>query len=276
MLWFKCRIAILIWSLTCINWLFSRCLNVQEDLNQGLFSLALVMQGVISSFLLFQEVIGFCKWLENLLLKLHTGFSLFFVVTCQHCGSSITWICRDMSMSCKLSPSKQQRGWYVYFIRSFLRRNSIENPTHLLKLSPCNATHINGGIEHAFLLEARHESKLTHLCSWWLRMQTDVDRSTVPLDALMSMGAAVYAESLKVGDLQQGKIFQGLQDFLNKSRMGSNHFDRDKLSHDLYYSTLYIVEVGTLNHLLSLKVVHNFFKHLHSPAPCLPYCDLSY
>lgn len=87
-------------------------------------------------------------------------------------------------------------------------------------------------------------------------MQTDVARSTVPLDALMCMGAAVYAESLKVGDFQQGTVFQGLQDFLNKARMGSNHFDRDKLSHDLYYSTLYIVEVSTFItcSLLSLKV----------------------
>lgn len=75
-------------------------------------------------------------------------------------------------------------------------------------------------------------------------MQTDTTKSSVPLDALMCMGAAIYAESLKVGDFQQGVMFQGLQDFLNKSRMGSNHFDRDKLSHDLYYSTLYIVEVG--------------------------------
>lgn len=77
-------------------------------------------------------------------------------------------------------------------------------------------------------------------------MQTDLERSTVPLDALIRMGEAIWEESLKYGDFNEGKLFQGLQDFLNKARMGDNHFDRDKLSHDLYYSTLYLVEVSTI------------------------------
>lgn len=82
--------------------------------------------------------------------------------------------------------------------------------------------------------------------NWWVQVQTDLARSTVPLDALLRIGGTIYEESLRYGDFNEGKLFQGLQDFLNKSRMGSNHFDRDKLSHDLYYSTLYVVEVGTL------------------------------
>ena len=75
-------------------------------------------------------------------------------------------------------------------------------------------------------------------------MQTDIERSTIPLETILCIGAAVFDESLKYGDFQKGKLFQGLQDFLNKSRMGSNHFDRDALSHDVYYAALYLAEVS--------------------------------
>lgn len=94
-----------------------------------------------------------------------------------------------------------------------------------------------------------------------------MDRSTVPLDALLCIGGAIYEESLKYGDLNEGKLFHGLQDFLNKSRMGSNHFDRDRLSHDLYYSTLYMVEVSALILSFNIMILHNFQESL----PCYAY-----
>lgn len=55
----------------------------------------------------------------------------------------------------------------------------------------------------------------------------------------------MYTEALKYGDFEKGKLLQGMQDFLNKSRMGKDHYDRDSLSHDMYYSVLYIAEVSS-------------------------------
>ena len=94
-------------------------------------------------------------------------------------------------------------------------------------------------------------------------VQTDIERSTIPLEMILCVGAAVFDESLKYGDFQKGKLFQGLQDFLNKSRMGSNHFDRDALSHDVYYAALYLAEVS-LNFFNSENNFYFVGGHIHT------------
>ena len=50
-------------------------------------------------------------------------------------------------------------------------------------------------------------------------------------------------ECLKYGDFEKGKFQQSMQDFLTKARTGKEHFDRDALVHDVYYSVLVTAEV---------------------------------
>jgi hypothetical protein len=50
-------------------------------------------------------------------------------------------------------------------------------------------------------------------------------------------------ESLKYGEFQKGSILQGLQEYMNMSKMGKDHYDRDSLVHDLYYAILICSEV---------------------------------
>lgn len=74
--------------------------------------------------------------------------------------------------------------------------------------------------------------------------QTEPEKSSVPLDAVLLTGNVLCDEALKFGNFEQGKFVKGMQDFLNKSRMGKDHYDRDTLSHDFYYAMLYVSEVS--------------------------------
>lgn len=59
-------------------------------------------------------------------------------------------------------------------------------------------------------------------------------------------------EVLKYGDFEKGKLLQGMQDLMNNLRMGKEHYDRDSLSHDVYYAILFIAEVCDLSLLLHI------------------------
>ncbi|XP_024402083.1 uncharacterized protein [Physcomitrium patens] len=120
-------------------------------------------------------------------------------------------------------------------------------------------------LNYLYLSGYKHE--LQAVAQQAAKRLTDPERSTVPLDSLLCMSSAICEESLKHGDFNQGKLFQGFQDFLNKAKMGSNHFDRDKLSHDLYYSTLYIVEEyeGALPEMD--KICREVISHVITTAP---------
>lgn len=92
-------------------------------------------------------------------------------------------------------------------------------------------------------------------CVWvsfvgWL--QTDPEKSTVPLDVVTVFGGVLFEESLRYGEFQKNVVVQGMQDFLNKSRMGKDHYDRDSIAHDVYYAVLICAEVEpqTISHAL--------------------------
>lgn len=45
-------------------------------------------------------------------------------------------------------------------------------------------------------------------------------------------------EALRFGDFQKSSILQGLQEYINMSRMGKDHYDRDTMVHEFYYAIL--------------------------------------
>lgn len=73
--------------------------------------------------------------------------------------------------------------------------------------------------------------------------QTDSEKTTVPIDVVVVLGGVLMEETLKYGEFQKSAIVQGMQDFLNKSRMGKDHYDRDSVAHDVYYAVLILAEV---------------------------------
>ncbi|KAJ7539419.1 hypothetical protein O6H91_11G091800 [Diphasiastrum complanatum] len=77
---------------------------------------------------------------------------------------------------------------------------------------------------------------------------TEVEKSSVPLEAVILLGHAVYEETLTYGDFQKGKYFQGIQEFMIKSNMGKDHVDRDSISHDIYYAVLIAAETCGLEY----------------------------
>lgn len=74
-------------------------------------------------------------------------------------------------------------------------------------------------------------------------LQIDAEKSTVPLDTLLVFAGSMCDESLQFGDFQKASILQGLQNYLNMTRMGKDHYDRDLLVHDFYYAILVCSEV---------------------------------
>ena len=78
----------------------------------------------------------------------------------------------------------------------------------------------------------------------------------MPIDVVGIFSSAVCGECLKYGDLEKGKFQQGVQDFINKTRIGKEHFDRDGLVHDIYYAVLIVTEVSANTFLVSFKVAN--------------------
>ncbi|KAH7287846.1 hypothetical protein KP509_32G077200 [Ceratopteris richardii] len=72
---------------------------------------------------------------------------------------------------------------------------------------------------------------------------TDMEKSSVPLDAVTAFGHSICDECLKYGDFEKGKFQQSMQEFLNQAKTGKEHFDRDTLVHDVYYALLITAEV---------------------------------
>eukprot|EP00270_Netrium_digitus_P010355 TRINITY_DN3209_c0_g3_i1.p1 TRINITY_DN3209_c0_g3~~TRINITY_DN3209_c0_g3_i1.p1 ORF type:complete len:376 (+),score=84.50 TRINITY_DN3209_c0_g3_i1:106-1128(+) len=67
------------------------------------------------------------------------------------------------------------------------------------------------------------------------------EKTSIPLDAVISMGRILTDTAGRYGDASKGS-WLGLQDFLNSGRMGKDHFDRDQLVSDFYYTMLYLFE----------------------------------
>eukprot|EP00850_Spirogloea_muscicola_P011109 SM000068S20541 [mRNA] locus=s68:47809:49381:+ [translate_table: standard] len=70
----------------------------------------------------------------------------------------------------------------------------------------------------------------------------DVEKSSVPPEAVMAIGSILTDMSLKYGNFAKTSLTQGLQDFLNGSKMGKDHYDRDALANDLYFAVLLLAE----------------------------------
>ena len=89
----------------------------------------------------------------------------------------------------------------------------------------------------------------------YLFLQLDPEKSTVPLDMTMTLAGSMSDEALKFGNFQKSSILQGLQEYLNMSRMGKDHYDRDTMVHEFYYAILMCSEVGVLSSI-SLVFLH--------------------
>ncbi|CAK9858055.1 unnamed protein product [Sphagnum jensenii] len=89
-----------------------------------------------------------------------------------------------------------------------------------------------------YLSLAGYNSEITAVSQQAAKRLTDVEKSSVPLDAVIVLGGAMSEESMKYGDFQKGSILQGLQEYMNMSKMGKDHYDRDSLVHDFYYAIL--------------------------------------
>eukprot|EP00897_Mesotaenium_endlicherianum_P001876 jgi/Mesen1/1716/ME000138S00581 len=69
----------------------------------------------------------------------------------------------------------------------------------------------------------------------------DIANSTVPLEVVQCMADIFLDIASRHGDFTKGS-WLGLQDFLNSGRMGKDHFDRDGLVSEFYFTTLYLTE----------------------------------
>lgn len=77
----------------------------------------------------------------------------------------------------------------------------------------------------------------------FVTLQTDSDRCSVPLDVVTVITNVLCEECKQHGDFEKGKFSQSMTDFLNKTRQAKDHYDRDTLTHDIYYATLNLAEV---------------------------------
>ncbi|KAL2613239.1 hypothetical protein R1flu_024931 [Riccia fluitans] len=90
------------------------------------------------------------------------------------------------------------------------------------------------------LANYKHELQAAALVS--AKRLTDSDKTTVPLDVVIVLAGVLLEETQKYGDFSKSAIVQGMQDILNKQRMGKDHYDRDSVGHDVYYSVLILAE----------------------------------
>ncbi|CAM6107487.1 unnamed protein product [Calypogeia fissa] len=93
-----------------------------------------------------------------------------------------------------------------------------------------------------YLMMASYTHELQAAALLSAKRLTDPEKSTVPLDVVTVLGGVLFEESLKYGDFQRNVVVQGMQDFLNKARMGKDHYDRDSIAHDIYYAVLICAE----------------------------------
>ncbi|CAI7808175.1 unnamed protein product [Closterium sp. NIES-54] len=86
-----------------------------------------------------------------------------------------------------------------------------------------------------------------------IKLGTADDRSSVEHQTLQVLSRTLVEACRQHGmdvtpSVKGGKLgFQGLEDFLNSSRMGNDHYDRDKLVTDLYFAFLFAQDVAQGN-----------------------------
>jgi hypothetical protein len=68
------------------------------------------------------------------------------------------------------------------------------------------------------------------------------EKSTVPLEMVLVLAGSMSDEALRYGDFQKSSILQGLQEYINMTRMGKDHYDRDTMVHEFYYAILLCTE----------------------------------
>lgn len=93
-----------------------------------------------------------------------------------------------------------------------------------------------------FLYMAGYKHELVAAAQMAGKRLTDTAKSSVPLDAVTILGNSVCNECSKYGDFEKGSFYQGMQDFLAKSRMTKDHYDRESVVHDVYYAVLIAAE----------------------------------
>ncbi|CAI5484903.1 unnamed protein product [Closterium sp. Yama58-4] len=85
------------------------------------------------------------------------------------------------------------------------------------------------------------------------KLATADDRSSVEHQTLQALSRTLMEACRQHGmdvtpSVKGGRLgFQGLEDFLNSSRMGTDHYDRDKLVTDLYFAFLFAQDVAQGN-----------------------------
>lgn len=77
----------------------------------------------------------------------------------------------------------------------------------------------------------------------------------MPLEMVLVLGGSMSDEALKFGDFQKSSILQGLQEYINMSRMGKDHYDRETMVHEFYYALLLCTEVCSRVFHLALRSV---------------------
>lgn len=89
------------------------------------------------------------------------------------------------------------------------------------------------------------------VCPFSSSSQTGGEKSSVTLETMAGLNSVLISACSKYGDFSAGGW--GLQDFLNSSRMGKDHFDRDQLVSDLYFAILFAQDVGYITRALALR-----------------------
>jgi hypothetical protein len=89
-----------------------------------------------------------------------------------------------------------------------------------------------------YLSLAGYKQEVTLLSQQVAKRLLDAEKSTVPLEMVLVLGGSMSDEATRFGDFQKSSILQGLQEYINMSRMGKDHFDRDTLVHEFYYAIL--------------------------------------
>ncbi|GLJ28676.1 hypothetical protein SUGI_0565030 [Cryptomeria japonica] len=93
-----------------------------------------------------------------------------------------------------------------------------------------------------FLYMAGYKHELVAAAQMAGKRLADPLKSSVPLEAVMILGNSLCNECSQYGDFEKGNIYQNMQDFVTKSRMSKDHYDRESIVHDIYYAVLIAVE----------------------------------
>jgi hypothetical protein len=89
-----------------------------------------------------------------------------------------------------------------------------------------------------YLSLAGYTHEVTLVSQQLAKRLLDPEKSTVPLEMVLVLGGAMSDEALRFGDFQKSSVLQGLQEYINMSRMGKDHYDRDTMVHEFYYAIL--------------------------------------